>query len=67
MSGPLRISDPSGSLDGWRCKPVGDITGRLEQLGDAILVLAWPADSAPPLQCRLAYVPAQWVVGDAKA
>jgi hypothetical protein len=59
----LRLNDPTGNLDGFRCKPVGGITGRLEQLGECVLVLAWP-ETPPPIMCRLVYVPAVWIVGD---
>ena len=61
----LRLCDPTGSLDGWHCKPVSHITGRLEEItGGAILVLAWPPAVPPPVQARLVYVPAQWIVGN---
>jgi hypothetical protein len=61
----LTLRDPTGSLAGWHCKPVGDLTGRLEQIADgAILVLAWPPDHPAPVPARLVYVPAGWVVGD---
>jgi hypothetical protein len=60
----LTLRDPTGSLDGWHCKPVSHITGRLELIENAVLVLAWPANHAAPIPARLVYVPAEWVVGD---
>jgi hypothetical protein len=58
----MRIADPTGSLDGWHCKPISGITGRLETIGGAILVLAWPPNIPPPVQCRLTFVPLEWVI-----
>jgi hypothetical protein len=58
------LRDPTGSLDGWRCRPVSHITGRLETIADgSLLVLAWP-DHPPPVQAKLVFVPAEWIVGD---
>jgi hypothetical protein len=56
------LRDPSGSVDGYHCKPVSHITGRVEHIANAILVLAWPPDHPAPIPARLVYVPAEWVV-----
>lgn len=50
---------------GWICKPIGDITGRIERIScGSVLVLAWPDEDRRPLPARLLYVKPEWVDWD---